>query len=156
MLTLQKTADTRIASVETSQNDLDYLLDREWLLSNERGGYASSTIIGCNTRRYHGLLVGSLNPPVNRMIALSSLLEMVISHGKVFNLSTFEFNEKIVPKGFMHIKRFRRDTGVHFDYQLEHLELTKSIYLLTESDTVAIEYDFSRVEKPLEFVLHHS
>ncbi|MFQ6036215.1 MAG: glycogen debranching enzyme N-terminal domain-containing protein, partial [Sedimentisphaerales bacterium] len=83
-------------------------MTKEWLLTNQHGSYASSTVIGCNTRGYHGLLVGSLNPPVNRIVALANCLEMVILDtgysipdtrlresrikNQVFNLSTFEFS----------------------------------------------------------------
>ena len=153
MLTLQKNNDAVIISVPTSEKSIEDLLDKEWLLTNERGGYASSTIVGCNTRRYHGLLIGSLNPPANRIMALANCLETVMLDGKVFNLSTFEFNEKFAPEGFTHLVRFRRDTGVHFDYQLDKFELTKSVYLLRDTDTVALVYDFTGVREPLEFVL---
>ena len=164
MLTLQKTDDTSIVSVATSGKNIDDLLDTEWLLANTRGGYASSTIACCNTRRYHSLLTGSLNPPTNRIMALASCMEMVIANGQVCNLSTFEFNEKITPKGFKYIKQFRRGTGAHFDYQLDipdktsqkatwALELTKSIYLLRDDDTVCVVYDFTRVKEPVELVL---
>ncbi len=153
MLTLQKTANTVIASVPTSDASLDDLLNKEWLLTNNRGGYASSTIVGCNTSRYHGLLTGSLNPPANRILALANCMEMIISDGKVLNLSTFEFNEKFAPQGFAHIKSFHQDTGAHFDYQINGLELTKSIYLVRDTDAVAIVYDFTHVSKPVEFVL---
>ena len=153
VLTLQKTNEAAIVSMLTKDEPIENLLTKEWLLTNERGGYASSTVVGCNTRGYHGLLVGSLNPPANRIMALAKCLEMVISKGKVFNLSTFEFNDKFAPQGFTHLVRFRRDTGLHFDYELEKLELTKSIYLLRDKDTVALVYDFVRIEGPMEFVL---
>jgi predicted glycogen debranching enzyme len=170
MLTSQKAEDMTIASIITADEPVENLLAREWLLTNERGGYASSTIIGCNTREYHGLLVGSLNPPANRIMALAKCLEMVIfkgetrfcpalgasenvSPGKVFNLSTFEFNDKLAPQGFTFLKKVRRDTGLHFDYELDQLQLTKSVYLLRDTDTVALVYDFTGVQEEAEFVL---
>ena len=167
MLTLQKTNDATIISIPTGEKSVEDLLDKEWLLTNDRGGYASSTIVGCNTRRYHGLLIGSLNPPANRIMALANCLEMVIlegephfagssqnkNSGKVFNLSTFEFNEKFAPEGFAHLVRFRRDTGVHFDYQLDKFKLTKSVYLLRSTDTVVLVYDFIHIQGKAEFVL---
>jgi len=183
VLTLQRTDDATIVSVSTSDKSIEDLLSKEWLLTNNRGGYASSTIVGCNTRRYHGLLIGSLNPLANRIMALANCLEMVIlkngSSRKVFNLSTFEFNGKFAPEGFRYIKRFRRDAGVHFDYQLAPasggvvipakagIELTKSVYLLHDADTVALVYNFTSIgasnlqkkcktgtrEEPIEFVL---
>jgi len=169
MLTSQKAEDLAI-SISTADESVENLLKREWLLTNERGGYASSTIIGCNTREYHGLLIGSLNPPVNRIMALAKCLEMVIFEGrsrfgpdsttsqnvsprKVYNLSTFEFNDKFAPQGFTHLKQVRRDTGLHFDYELEQLQLTKSIYLLRDTDTVVLVYDFANLQEPAEFVL---
>ena len=153
VLTLQKANGVKIITLPTDEKSIEDLLTKEWLLTNGRGSYASSTIVGCNTRRYHGLLVGSLNPPANRIMALANCLEMVILGGKVFNLSTFEFSEKFAPEGFGYIKQFRRDTGVHFDYELNKLELTKSIYLLRDTDTVGLVYDFRRVEEPTEFAL---
>ena len=122
-------------------------------MTNERGSYASSTIAGCNTRGYHGLLIGSLNPPVNRIMALANCLEMVIFEGQAFKLSTFEFSDKFTPSGFTHLKQFRRDIAAHFDYELDKLKLTKSVYLLRETDTVALVYDFTSVREPAEFVL---
>jgi len=53
--------------------DLDAALRREWLETNGLGGFASSTIVGLNTRRYHGLLVATLRPPVERFVLLSKL-----------------------------------------------------------------------------------
>ncbi|MHC4243481.1 MAG: amylo-alpha-1,6-glucosidase [Planctomycetota bacterium] len=139
-------------SISTANQPIEDLLTREWLLTNEHGSYSSSSIVGCNTRGYHGLLIGSLNPPVNRIMALAYCLEMVIVKGQSFNLSTFEFNDKFTPAGHNLQKQFRQDFGVHFDYELDKLKLTKSIYLLRDKDTVALVYDFTSVPEPLEFV----
>ncbi|MGD2094619.1 MAG: amylo-alpha-1,6-glucosidase [Phycisphaerales bacterium] len=155
-------------SISIANQSLDSLLAREWLLTNERGSYASSTIVGCNTRGYHGLLVGSLNPPVSRIMALANCLEMVIVKGLAFNLSTFEFDNKFAPAGFPLIKQFRQDIGAHFDYQLSNspnsasrqvgqiepdIEMTKSLYLLRDTDTVALLYDFTSVREPAELII---
>ncbi|UCE99982.1 MAG: glycogen debranching enzyme family protein [Planctomycetota bacterium] len=164
---LQKTKGVETASISTEGQSIEELLTREWLLTNKRGGYASSTIVGCNTRRYHGLLIGSLNPPANRIMALANCLEMVIfnreesscaklpnrNSRKVFNLSTFEFGNKFAPASFSHIKSFRQDIGVHFDYRLAEFKLTKSLYLLHNTDTIALVYDFTSIREPAEFVL---
>ena len=175
MLTLQKGKDARGVSVSIRGKSIENLLTKEWLLTNERGSYASSTVVGCNTRGYHGLLVGSLNPPANKIMTLSNCIEMVISPAKVFNLSTFEFSDKFMPAGFNYIKQFRQDIGVHFDYELDtrywmldargkkrvssienrasRIELTKSVYLLRDTDTVALVYDFRSFGQPVEFVI---
>jgi glycogen debranching enzyme len=142
VLTLQKANGVEIVSMPLDGRSLEDLLTKEWLLTNQRGSYASSTIVGCNTRRYHGLLIGSLNPPANRIMALAKCLEMVVlngaspsgrshksNHRRVFNLSTFEFDGKFAPDNSGCMKRFRQDTGVHFDFRLDGFELTKSVYL---------------------------
>lgn len=151
VLTLQRTGKAAGVSLSIAEQDFESLLAREWLLTNGRGGYASSTIAGCNTRGYHGLLIGSLTPPVNRIMALSTCLEMVLSGQEVFTLSSFEFADKLAPPSAGVLRRFRRDTGAHFDYQLEKIDMTKSVYLVRDTDTVAIVYDFTHVQEPVEF-----
>ena len=153
MLALQKTKGATILSVPIGGQSVDNLLTKEWLLTNGRGSYASSTIIGCNTRRYHGLLIGSPEPPTNRIMALANCLEIIICNGTAFNLSTLEFSDRFTPAGFNYIKKFHQDIGVHFDYDLGKLKLTKSIYLVRDVDTVAVEYDWTSVQEPVEFVL---
>ena len=67
--------------------DLDVAGRREWLETNGIGGYASSTITGMNTRRYHGLLVAATRPPVGRMALLSKLEETLVIAGRRYELS---------------------------------------------------------------------
>jgi len=138
--TLKKAVKTGIAAVVPANGQIDDLLSREWLLTNSRGGYACGTVIGCNTRRYHGLLVGSLNPPVNRVVALSNCLETIIDSVRETHLSTFEFDQWLSPQGWRHLHAFERDIGVHFEYRLVGVKLVKSLYLDPDSDTVALVY----------------
>ena len=65
--------------------NLDAALRREWLETNGLGGFASSTIVGLNTRRYHGLLVAATKPPVGREVLLSKLEERVLIDGRAFD-----------------------------------------------------------------------
>src|SRR6266536_4981225 len=69
---------------ETVCRNLDAASRREWLETNGIGGFASSTITGLNTRRYHGLLVAATKPPVGRMVLLSKLEETIIVDGRRF------------------------------------------------------------------------
>ena len=71
---------------EKEKLSLEEGLKREWIITNGIGGYASSTIIGANTRKYHGLLVAPLTPPGNRTLILSKLDESVQTNGKSYNL----------------------------------------------------------------------
>lgn len=150
---MHKADDIVSLCVPIDGQDIETQLEKEWLLTNGRGGYASSTIVGCNTRAYHGLLIGSLQPPVNRIMALSNCLEMIRSGGRTFLISTFEFSDKFAKEGFQFLKAFRRDIGVHFDYALENAKLTRSVYLQRGTDTAAIVYDFTRVHEPIEFII---
>jgi predicted glycogen debranching enzyme len=83
-------------------HDLDAALSREWLVTNGLGGYASGTLTGGNTRRYHGLLVASMNPPVQRMVLLAALEEWVVSAGvDPLPLSAQEYwDGTVFPEGF--------------------------------------------------------
>ena len=61
-------------------------LKRDWIITNGLGGYCSQSELGCNTRRYHGLLVAPLNPPARRHLILSKLDESIETDGKKYNL----------------------------------------------------------------------
>src|SRR5947209_10119855 len=66
--------------------NLDQALNKEWLVSNGIGGFASSTVSGINTRRYHALLVASLKPPVERTVLFSNIDEDVEIDGRSYYL----------------------------------------------------------------------
>ncbi len=153
MLELQEFHSALTTSIATPEADIEELLSKEWLLTNGRGGYSASTVVGCNTRRYHGLLVGSITPPTNRVMALANCLDKVIVGESVLELSTFEFAGKLVPSGFAHLKGFSQDLGAHFWYETDAFDLTKSVYLLRDADTVAIVYDFRRINQPVELAV---
>ncbi|MGD0551587.1 MAG: amylo-alpha-1,6-glucosidase [Sedimentisphaerales bacterium] len=140
-------------SVDTTEIPLENLLEKEWFLSNNRGGFSSSTIIGCNTRQYHGLLTGTLTPSANRIMALSSCFETIYWGPAEFHLGTIEFPDKISPDGYIRLKRFSRDIGAHFHYRFGDLKLTKSVYLLRDEDTVGVVYSFDEVPKPIDFTV---
>lgn len=75
---------------------------REWLMSNGIGGYAFSTVVGCNSRRYHALLCAAVTPPVGRILELSRLGEIVTFDGNpdsVHEFSVNQFNDTFHPRG---------------------------------------------------------
>ena len=90
MLTGQINVADRDISIDLRGKDIAGLLNTEWLLSNSRGGFCSGSVIGCNTRRYHGLLTGTLNPPANRIVTLSNLRESLSVDGDEALLGNFE------------------------------------------------------------------
>jgi glycogen debranching enzyme len=153
MPTLQPTKEAETVCVPTKDLAVEELLGKEWLLTNERGSYCSSTIVGCNTSGYHGLLIGAPEPLVNRVMALSNCLERVLWDGQALELSTFEFPGGLAPTGYTYLREFRRDMGSRFLFHLEPVDLCKAIYLARDSDTVVVEYRFEEVRAPVDFTL---
>src|SRR5438067_11488246 len=103
--------------------DLDAALQREWLETNGLGGFASSTITGLNTRRYHGLLVAATKPPVGRMVLLFKMEETLIAEGRRFDLSCNRYSGVIHPQAHLHLKEFRQDPFPVYVYEADGLEL---------------------------------
>ena len=132
----------------------EQMVGAEWLLTNNRGGFACGTPAGCNTRRYHSMLTGSLNPPANRVVALSNCLETIIlPDGQALELSCFEFDKTFHPGGYKYLTAFRKDLGVHWEYDIGVANVIRSLYLLNDSDTAAIVYTFSNLSGPFDFTL---
>jgi glycogen debranching enzyme len=91
----------------------DHTLRREWLVTDGLGGYASGTVVGPQTRRYHGLLVAPLAIPLGRHVLVSKLEEAVETAGRTYPLSTNEFQDgTIAPRGFERLTAFTLDDGV--------------------------------------------
>ena len=90
--------------------EFEFSARREWLVSNGIGGFACGTIAGINTRRYHGLLVASLDPPVQRTLLLAKLDVTAAYRGRSYSLATNEFADgTIAPRGFVHLDSFALD-----------------------------------------------
>lgn len=114
-------------------------IQKEWLLTNGIGGYASSTIIGANTRRYHGLLIASLNPPVQRHLALSKIDETIDIGSRSYNLYSFSSGE-FVMKGFNHLQRFLSEPLPTFVYSIEDVRIEKTICMVYGENSVIVHY----------------
>ena len=80
-------------------------LKKEWLITNGIGGFASSTILGANTRKYHGLLIAPLVPPARRFLILSKVDESIEIEEKKYNLYT-NVGENYISQGFKYQKKF--------------------------------------------------
>jgi len=129
-------------------SDLEAALRREWLETNGLGGFASSTIIGLNTRRYHGLLVAATKPPVGRFVLLSKLEETLLIDGKRFDLSTNRYPGVIYPQGFHYLKQFRLDPFPVFTYEVEGIEMEKSVFLIHGENSAVIHYEVRKNNSP--------
>jgi predicted glycogen debranching enzyme len=123
-------------------------LQREWLETNGLGGFASSTIIGLNTRRYHGLLVAATKPPVGRLVLLARLEETLLIDGKRFDLSANRYPGVIQPQGFHHLKQFRLDPFPVFTYEVEGIEMEKSVFMIHGENSAVIQYELRKNNRP--------
>src|SRR5437660_12531112 len=128
--------------------DLDAAVRREWLETNGLGGFASSTIIGLNTRRYHGLLVAATKPPVGRVVMLSKLEETFFIEGQPFDLSTNRYAGVIHPQGFKYLKQFRLHPFPVFTYEIEGIEIEKSVFMIHGENSTAVHYELRNNNHP--------
>ena len=126
---------------ETICRNLELASRREWLETNGIGGFASSTIPGLNTRRYHGLLVAATKPPVGRMVLLSKLEETVVLDGRRFDLSCNRYPGVVHPNGYVHLKEFRQNPFPVFVYKIDGIELEKSVFMVHGENTTVIQYE---------------
>ncbi len=125
--------------VQPSGN-LDELLSMEWLLTNKLGCYAASTPIGCNTRRYHGLLIAATIPPVGRINALSTVMEQLTIDGKTHHLAVNEFPGAFSPRGYEYLRQFSNDVAPTYVYNAGGAQLVKEIAIADGAAAVAIRY----------------
>ena len=123
---------------------LEPYLDREWLLTNGIGGFASSTVVGCNTRRYHGLLCAALNPPVGRVMGLSRVGEILFLDGnasRLLELSINEFDNHFHPRGDRFLRRFTLDGATAtWHFEVEGVKVTKTVAMESLRNAVTIKY----------------
>src|SRR5581483_1681970 len=132
-----------VLMIEFGENitaDPDAAASREWLETNGLGGFACSTIIGMNTRRYHALLTAATHPPVGRMVLLSKIEETLIVGDERLELGTNQYPGAAHPQGYRFLKRFRLDPFPVFTYRAGGVELEKSVFMAQGENTVVVEY----------------
>lgn len=119
--------------------NLENGLNKEWVITNGIGGYASSTIIGANTRRYHGLLMAPIIPPAKRMLILSKIDESIEIDGKKYDLFT-NIGKCFIKHGYEYQVSFVKEFMPVYTYQVEDVEIKKVICMQYQKNTVAIYY----------------
>jgi predicted glycogen debranching enzyme len=127
-------------SLHTAGTPIDDLLSREWLTVNRLGGYASGTPVGINTRKYHGLLVAAMSPPVRRMVLLSRVEESIHIDNRAIPLSASEYPATIHPTGYQHLVAFDHQPFPRWAFQGEGWTLEKTLQLLPDRNAVVLSY----------------
>ena len=108
---------------------------REWIVTNGLGSYASLTHSNDNTRKFHGLLVASLNPPTERWIFVSNMYDRILTEGRFYSLNDFKC-------------RFTFDMFPSFSYDVEGVKIKKTIFMPHERNTTIVKYEF-KTNKPI-------
>jgi predicted glycogen debranching enzyme len=125
----------------------------EWLETNGLGGWASSSISGCNTRRYHGLLIAATNPPTERMALLSKLNEAILIGDKRFELGTNDYGDVIYPQGFNHLQDFTKEIFPEWIFEVDDIRMKKTIAMVYGQNTTVIMYEVLKSHSPLKLEL---
>jgi glycogen debranching enzyme len=123
--------------------DPESSLQREWLETNGIGGFASASVAGANTRRYHGLLTAALHPPVGRYVLLSKLEETVFLNGERYELSCNLYPGTTHPQGYKFLKKFRLDPFPVFTYEVGGVEIEKRVFMVRGENTTVVDYEVS-------------
>lgn len=122
------------------QLGLESGLGQEWLITNGMGGYASSTVLGANTRRYHGLLVAPLEAPAKRHLILAKLDESILVNGEKYDLYT-NVCKNYISEGYKNLESFEKNPLPEFVYKIENIKIVKKICLVYKKNTVIVHYE---------------
>ncbi len=132
--------------------DLENALKKEWLITNGLGGFASSTIIGANTRKYHGLLVAALEPPAKRYLILSKLDESIQIENNKYDLYT-NVGENYISQGFKYQVSFEKDYFPTYNYEVQGIKISKTICMENGKQIVGVYYKVKNSNQPSKLTI---
>ena len=120
--------------------NLEYSLDREMLATDRRGGYMSTTIVGCNTRKYHGLMVAPIDQSDRTYVLLSSLDETIVQHDQSFHLALHRYEGVYEPRGHKYITDFEYTPTPTITYRVGGVILKKELLWIHNRTQLMIRY----------------
>ncbi len=120
--------------------NLEYSLQREMLATDRRGGYMSTTIVCCNTRKYHGLMVAPIDESDRTCVLLSSLDETIVQHDQSFNLALHRFRGIYEPRGHKYITDFEYTPTPTITYRVGGVILKKELLWIHKRTQLMIRY----------------
>jgi predicted glycogen debranching enzyme len=133
----------------------DLALEREWLVTNGIGGFAAGTVALANTRRYHGLLVAALKPPVARTVLVAALDVVARYAGQTCGLSTNEYHGgAISPDGYRQVESFELVGGIPtWRFAVADARITRRSWMAHGANTTYVQYCLERASAPLSLDL---
>jgi predicted glycogen debranching enzyme len=146
-------SDTTLARSEFGRTADSF--DREWLVTNGLGGFASGTVAQANTRRYHGLLVAALRPPVDRVVMVSKLDVTARYRGETYELACNEYADgTIEPNGFKLLSAFGLENGIPmWTYSLADALLEQRVWMASERNTTYVRFNLREATGPVDLKL---
>jgi predicted glycogen debranching enzyme len=136
----------RLPSINLDRSTLanfESAVKKEWLVTNGLGGYASSTVVGLNTRKYHGLLVAAIHPPQDRRVFLEKLDEDLVSGGKTYRLGTNEFSNTFFPTGHEFLEQCLINPFPTYTYTADKTTVRKTIFMTYQKNCTIALYNVS-------------
>ncbi|MDA8226989.1 MAG: amylo-alpha-1,6-glucosidase [Desulfitobacterium hafniense] len=125
----------------TELSDYQRAVEKEWLVTNGLGGFASSTVGGINARKYHGLLFAALQPPVERILLLAKLEEEVTVDGRIYHLGANLTAGGLHPQGNRYLQHFSLESLPTFTYAIENILIEKTVFMIYGQNTTVIRYN---------------
>ena len=132
--------------------NLENGLNKEWIITNGVGGFASSTMCGANTRRYHGLLIAPLTPPARRHLILSKVDESIEINDKKYDIYT-NMCKNYVSEGYKYITNFEKEYVPIYTYQVEDVIIKKYICMEYGKNTVVVFYQIYNKQNKAKITL---
>ncbi|HEY6887065.1 MAG TPA: glycogen debranching enzyme N-terminal domain-containing protein, partial [Solirubrobacter sp.] len=130
--------------------DLEVAEQREWLVTNGIGGYGSGTVAGTITRGYHGLLVASLKPPIDRRLMLVKLDETLTYRGEAYDLAADRWASGAVSSGFANIESFELEGSIPlWRYACAEAVIEKRIWMKAGANTTFVAYTVVSAAEPV-------
>ncbi len=138
--------------ISKKQIELKDSLNKEWILANGTGGFCSTTIVGANTRRYHGLLIAPLLPPAGRHLIISKLDESIIVNGEEHVLFT-NICENYISEGYKYLESFEKEFLPVYTYKVNDIKVVKTISMVYGKNTVVVQYKIKNGKNEAKFKL---
>lgn len=138
--------------IKKNELELKQGIEREWIITNGIGGYASSTILGINTRKYHGLLVVPLTPPARRHLILSKLDETIEIDNERYDIYS-NICRDFISEGYKYQQEFEKEYIPSFKYQVKDVSIEKSICMEYGKNTVCVLYKIQNGIKDAKFII---